>query len=106
MEEIDKLLAEMERISKRMEQLERANNLYKNRQAYMQKKPWQIERDKRTHRVANKGGVIECFYPDTKEMTGDEFYSFVKDLSEQEDLNKYINEKLESYKKNKEKETD
>ena len=28
----------------------------------------------RTHRLCSKGGVIESFYPDTKELTEEEFY--------------------------------
>ncbi len=31
----------------------------------------------RTHRLCNKGGTIECFYPETKELTAEEFYELV-----------------------------
>ena len=34
----------------------------------------------RTHRLCNKGGVIESFYPETKELTDEEFYELVYTL--------------------------
>ena len=35
----------------------------------------------RTHRLCNKGGVIESFYPETKELTDEEFYELVYTLN-------------------------
>ena len=35
----------------------------------------------RTHRLCNKGGVIEHFYPETKDMTEPEFYQMIDNLN-------------------------
>ena len=35
----------------------------------------------RTHRLCNKGGVIEHFYPETKDMTEPEFYQMMDNLN-------------------------
>ena len=35
----------------------------------------------RTHRLCTKGGVIEHFYPETKDMTEPEFYQMMDNLN-------------------------
>ena len=34
----------------------------------------------RTHRLCDKGGTVEHFYPDTKELTSEEFYELIDTL--------------------------
>ena len=53
-------------------------NLVQRKLEYMDKKPWQIKRDARTHRVASKGGIIEHFYPATKDFDETEFYQLME----------------------------
>lgn len=36
----------------------------------------------RTHRLVTKGGVIEHFYPETKDMTEPEFYHLMDNLND------------------------
>ena len=49
--------------------------------AAYQKRMTSPEYRARTHRLCNKGGVIESFYPETKELTDEEFYELVYSLN-------------------------
>ena len=54
--------------------LEQAKAAYQKRMASQEYRA-------RTHRLCSKGGVIESFYPETKELTDEEFYELVYTLN-------------------------
>ena len=49
--------------------------------AAYQKRMTSPEYRARTHRLCSKGGVIESFYPETKDLTDEEFYELVYTLN-------------------------
>lgn len=50
--------------------------------AAFQKRRTSPEYKARTHRLCDKGGTVEHFYPETKDMTAGEFYELLSMLSQ------------------------
>ena len=48
----------------------------------------------RTRRLCDKGGIIEHFYPDTKEMTAEEFYELIDVLDSDEQVKRSWSQKI------------
>lgn len=63
---------------KKIEQIDHQIEKLQRKEAYLDKKPWQIKRDARTHRIASKGGIVEHFFPETKDPKEDDFYQLVE----------------------------
>ena len=78
----EELRKKIEEDTKKVEQYEHQINRIQMKIAYMDKKPWQIKRDQRTHRIASKGGIIEHFFPDTKDFDDKEFYQLMEYIYE------------------------
>ena len=74
-EQLKKKIADSQ---KKIEQMDHQIERIKRKEAYLDKKPWQLERSKRTHRLVNKGGIIEHFFPDTASFKEDDFYQLVE----------------------------
>ena len=75
--EISKINEEIREKEEQEEQLKHRLTREKMRAAY-QKKRTSPEYRARTHRLCNKGGTVEHFYPETMDMTEDEFFKLVE----------------------------
>ena len=65
---------------KKIEQMDHQIERIKRKEAYLDKKPWQMERSRRAHRLINKGGIVEHFFPDTGSFTEDDFYRLMESI--------------------------
>ena len=73
LEENDKKIEELEH---KQEQLDHQMTRAKNTLSYMNAK----ERKARTHRLIQKGGVIEHHAPETRDLTEPEFYELLEKI--------------------------
>lgn len=74
---IEKLLAEKSANLEEIRQLE-------NRQKILTNRERDQERRDRTHRLIEKGAIIESLYPHTIDMSGEEFKTFLLNLPDEE----------------------
>ena len=72
----------LEKVREGLSQAEHQRVRLENRLAYLTKKSRNPMRDARTHRVANKGGTVEHFFPESKELSEEEFYGLMDQLCE------------------------
>ncbi|MBP3806923.1 MAG: DUF3847 domain-containing protein [Eubacterium sp.] len=75
--EISKINEEIREKEEQEMQLKHRLTREKMRAAY-QKNRNSPEYKARTHRLCNKGGTVEHFYPNTKDMTEEEFFGLVE----------------------------
>ena len=75
--EINKINEEIREKEEQEMQLKHRLTREKMRAAY-QKNRNSPEYRARTHRLCNKGGTVEHFYPNTKDMTEEEFFELVE----------------------------
>ena len=75
--EINKINEEIREKEEQEMQLKHRLTREKMRAAY-QKNRNSPEYKARTHRLCNKGGTVEHFYPNTKDMTEEEFFELVE----------------------------
>ncbi len=74
---IEKLLAEKSANLEEIRQLENHQKILINRERDQ-------ERRDRTHRLIEKGAIIESLYPHTIDMSGEEFKTFLLNLPDEE----------------------
>lgn len=74
-EQLKKKIADSQ---KKIAQMDHQIERIRMKEAYLDRKPWQIERSRRTHRLVNKGGIIEHFFPDTAGFKEDDFYQLME----------------------------
>ena len=80
---------ELEEINKEIRDTELKELQYKHRlkreqaKAAYQKRRTSPEYKARTHRLCDKGGTVEHFYPGTKDLTAEEFFFFYASLHRQ-----------------------
>lgn len=98
-EELKQIIADAK---KRKEQLEHQMNRVERKMEYMEKKPWQIKRDARTHRVASKGGIFEHFFPATRDFDETEFYQFMEYILDYPGMKEAVTSQIERVKKKRE----
>lgn len=94
MTELEKIEQQIERSRKKEMQLKHQLVRAENTLSYMQKKTKNRERSARTHRLANKGGTVEHFFPETKEMSEEEFFSLMLSLTEIEEVRSHFLEQI------------
>ena len=87
----EELIEEKIKNEKEIEILEHQKRRLENRIEYLNKG----DRAKRTHRLCEKGGAIECVYPETKNMTSADFYQLAEFIFELPEVKKYM-ERFES----------
>ncbi len=77
-------LEQIDAINEDIREKEQYENQLKHRlmreqaKAAFQKRRNSPEYKARTHRLCDKGGTVEHFYPDTKDMTAGEFYDLME----------------------------
>ena len=98
-EELKQIIADAK---KRKEQLEHQMNRVERKMEYMEKKPWQIKRDARTHRVASKGGIFEHFFPATREFDEKEFYQLMEYIFDYPGMKEAVSGQIERVRKKRE----
>ena len=76
-QEISKINGEIQEKELEEEQLKHRLTREKMRAAF-QKSRNSPEYRARTHRLCDKGGTVEHFYPETKDMTEEEFFKLVE----------------------------
>ena len=74
--ELEENNQEIARLEHKQEQLDHQMTRAKNTLSYMNAK----ERKARTHRLIQKGGVIEHHVPETKDLTEPEFYELMEKI--------------------------
>lgn len=78
---------ELEQINKEIRDTELKELQYKHRlkreqaKAAYQKRRTSPEYKARTHRLCDKGGTVEHFYPGTKDLTAEEFFELIETLN-------------------------
>ena len=98
MESYEELKRKLQEAQRKKEQAEHRMKLLENEMEYQKKKMRSREDRKRTHRVANKGGTIEHFFPETKDFTEEEFFHFVQKMMGQEQVVSVIRSGIEHIK--------
>ena len=81
---INKAKEEYQQGENKLMQERRRLNRELNKQNYQKKRrrsEYDSEYAERTHRLCIKGGVLEHFYPETKDMTEPEFYQLIDNLN-------------------------
>lgn len=86
MREMEKNDQEIARLEHKQEQLDHQMTREKNTLAYLSAK----ERKARTHRLVQKGAIIEHHSPETKELTEHEFYTLMEDVLSLPEANRMI----------------
>ena len=76
LKEIDEINKDIRDKELKEKQLQHRLKLEQSKAAF-QKRSSNPEYRARTNRLCNKGGTIEHFYPDTKELTAEEFYELM-----------------------------
>ena len=82
-----KMKAKLEDYDRRLQQLQNQKSKCDNTIKYLSKKEKEQDAKARAHRLINKGGVIEHFYPKSKVMTDEAFYNMMQNLSEDYSFN-------------------
>ena len=91
--EISKINEEIREKEEQEEQLKHRLTREKMRAAY-QKKRTSPEYRARTHRLCNKGGTVEHFYPETMDMTEEELDKAIQSSLQEEPARLYISKTL------------
>ena len=85
----------IEALKHKQEQLENQMTKEENRQSYLSSK----ERRSRTHRLVQKGAIIEHHAPETKELTEQEFYTLMEGVLNRPDIRQIIMSAVERHRR-------
>ena len=96
MADIEKLREELENAKKKEMQARHRQMRLESTLSYMEKKQKKNERNARTHRLANKGGTIEHFFPETKDMSEEEFFNLFLNLMGKKDFRSMVSEQMKN----------
>ena len=95
MSKIDELSQKIVKLSKKEMQARHQQERLENTLAYMEQKARDRERKARTHRLANKGGTVEHFFPKTKGMNEEDFFNLMQNLMEISDFKQMVWEQVD-----------